>query len=84
MDDVELDLRYVGVELNIFHPVIPLGFANIDSGTKYLKFLRLTKCCTLFQNSATGLSSVVDGSPLMQKYSEIIDVIKTCENQPRP
>jgi len=57
---------------------------SIDIGTKDLKFCRLVKCCILFQNSATGLSSVQDGSPLMQKYSEIIEVIKNCENQPRP
>nr|AAN03488.1 transferrin [Mastotermes darwiniensis] len=37
----------------------------------------------LFKNSATGLSSVDAGSPLMQQYSNIMEVIKACENQPR-
>ncbi|PSN50992.1 Transferrin [Blattella germanica] len=35
-------------------------------------------------NSATGLLSVENGSPLMQRYSEILEVIKACENQPTP
>jgi len=55
------------------HPELFRLFGDFD-GTKDL----------LFKNSATGLSSVEDGSPLMQRYSEIIDVVKTCENQPRP
>nr|Q02942.1 RecName: Full=Transferrin; Flags: Precursor [Blaberus discoidalis]AAA27820.1 transferrin [Blaberus discoidalis] len=38
----------------------------------------------LFKNSATGLLSVENGSPLMQRYSEILEVIRACENQPTP
>jgi len=72
------------LELNFSHPDIPQAFVSIGSGTRDFKFCRLTKCCILFQNSATGLSSVEHGSPLMQRYSEIIEVVKTCENQPRP
>jgi len=55
------------------HPELFRLFGDFD-GTKDL----------LFKNSATGLSSLEDGSPLMQRYSEIIEVVKTCENQPRP
>ncbi|PNF38524.1 Transferrin [Cryptotermes secundus] len=36
----------------------------------------------LFKNSATGLLSLESGSPVMQRYSEILEVIKACENQP--
>ncbi|KAJ9587804.1 hypothetical protein L9F63_018761, partial [Diploptera punctata] len=38
----------------------------------------------LFKNSATGLLSVENGSAVMQRYSEILEVIKACENQPTP
>ena len=71
-------------ELNFFHPDIPQAFVSISSGTEDFKCCRLMRCCVLFQNSATGLSSLENGSPLMERYSEIIEIVKTCENQPRP
>ncbi|WP_147291042.1 PhnD/SsuA/transferrin family substrate-binding protein, partial [Alteriqipengyuania lutimaris] len=35
----------------------------------------------LFKNSATGLRAVDTGTPVMQHYTEMLDVIRTCENQ---
>lgn len=48
-------------------------FGNFD-GTKDL----------LFKNSATGLLGVETGTPLMTRYSELLEVIRACENQPSP